>query len=90
MAHQTHFWWYEHNFIYRTWNRDMLSDACAHLTTELHIPAGSPGGKEGYRVSLALGFFFKFFLTVQKELHMGEACTHLLSVLFLTFFYRIV
>ena len=46
-----------------------MTDVTALLAKELHLPPGTPGGMENYRSTLALSFFFKFFMSVQIKLH---------------------
>ncbi|EFO88374.1 hypothetical protein CRE_11402 [Caenorhabditis remanei] len=54
------------------WSQEFLNQALALLSEELKLPAGVPGGMSQYRLSLALSFFFKFFLEVSKKLNLTE------------------
>ena len=53
----------------RKWNDAIVADVSALLAKELYLPPGTPGGMENYRSTLALSFFFKFYLSVQIKLH---------------------
>ncbi|KAJ8045855.1 Xanthine dehydrogenase/oxidase [Holothuria leucospilota] len=59
----------------RKWDTSVVDDACVFLLEDLSLPYGSPGGMEKYKKSLALGFFFKFYLQVNDKLteKFGEA-----------------
>ncbi|KAL5008240.1 hypothetical protein ScPMuIL_013821 [Solemya velum] len=52
----------------RTWDEKLVTDVCQLLLEEIPLPHGSPGGMENFRSSLMLGFFYKFYLTVQIQL----------------------
>ncbi|XP_076442238.1 xanthine dehydrogenase/oxidase-like isoform X2 [Babylonia areolata] len=52
----------------RTWDKELLDKACDLLTSDLPLDPGSPGGDVEYRRSLAVSFFFKFYMTVLKQL----------------------
>lgn len=54
------------------WSQTFLDKALGLLSDELKLPAGVPGGMSQYRLSLALSFFFKFFLGVSKKLELTE------------------
>ncbi|PIC32054.1 hypothetical protein B9Z55_012532 [Caenorhabditis nigoni] len=54
------------------WSQEFLDKALGLLSDELKLPAGVPGGMSQYRLSLALSFFFKFFLEVSKKLNLTE------------------
>ncbi|XP_076442699.1 xanthine dehydrogenase/oxidase-like [Babylonia areolata] len=53
----------------RAWNKELLDNTCDLLTSDLTLDPGSPGGVVEYRRSLAVSFFFKFYMTVLKQLH---------------------
>ena len=40
-----------------------FEEACRILSTELSLEDGTPGGKTSYRTTLALSFFYKFYLS---------------------------
>ena len=53
----------------------MLGAVMASLKDELFLEPGIPGGMEGYRSSLVLSLFFKFYLDVRlqlEEAHVGS------------------
>eukprot|EP01134_Creolimax_fragrantissima_P003745 CFRG3745T1 len=51
------------------WTREgLLEDTCRRLTTEIYLPAHTPGGMAEYRMSLVTSFFFKFFVSVSGKL----------------------
>ncbi|KAJ8045748.1 Xanthine dehydrogenase/oxidase [Holothuria leucospilota] len=52
----------------RPWNNELMTLACEALLEDLPLVPGSPGGMESYRQSLALSFFFKFYLKVLQNL----------------------
>ncbi|KAM3930799.1 xanthine dehydrogenase/oxidase [Leptodactylus fuscus] len=52
----------------REWNDLLLQDACCRLAKEMALSPGAPGGMVEFRQTLALSFFFKFYLTVLKKL----------------------
>uniref|UniRef100_A0A8R1DVT0 FAD-binding PCMH-type domain-containing protein n=2 Tax=Caenorhabditis japonica TaxID=281687 RepID=A0A8R1DVT0_CAEJA len=54
------------------WSQGFLDQALSLLSEEMKLPAGVPGGMSQYRLSLALSFFFKFFLKVSKDLNFME------------------
>ncbi|CAL2039109.1 unnamed protein product [Caenorhabditis brenneri] len=54
------------------WSQEFLDKTLGLLSEELKLPAGVPGGMSQYRLSLALSFFFKFFLEVSKKLNLTE------------------
>lgn len=56
------------NFFHREWNESLLSDVLSCLEKDLPLPHGVPGGSESYRLSLALSFFFRFFVDVNHKL----------------------
>jgi xanthine dehydrogenase/oxidase len=51
----------------RVWNEETLQLVLDSLVNEMTLDPGAPGGMVRYRRSLTLGFFFKFFLSVQQE-----------------------
>lgn len=50
--------------FHRKWNDDLLQLSLNGLTDELVLEPRVPGGMPDYRLSLALSFFYKFYLTV--------------------------
>ncbi|KAK5579855.1 hypothetical protein RB653_009543 [Dictyostelium firmibasis] len=58
----------EKQLIGSIWSRGLLNDACMNLEQDLPLAAGAPGGMIEYRRSLTTSFFFKYFLTVSKQL----------------------
>lgn len=54
------------------WSQSFLDKALGLLSEEMKLPAGVPGGMSQYRLSLALSFFFKFFLEVLKKMNLTE------------------
>ncbi|XP_076991100.1 xanthine dehydrogenase/oxidase isoform X2 [Tamandua tetradactyla] len=55
----------------KVWNEELLQRVCASLAEEMRLPPDAPGGMVDFRRTLALSFFFKFYLTVLQKL--GEA-----------------
>ncbi|XP_014677287.1 PREDICTED: xanthine dehydrogenase/oxidase-like, partial [Priapulus caudatus] len=56
----------------RSWEADMMDDVMKLLADDLPMDPGVPGGMVEYRRSLALGFFFKFFIMVNQALENTE------------------
>ena len=54
-------------FICRKWDDDLLQLSLNSLTDELVLDPTVPGGMPDYRLSLALSFFYKFYLTVLQQ-----------------------
>ena len=52
-------------------SRDLVDLACSKLLEEFSLPPDVPGAMVRYRQSLVISFFFKFFLSVMKELNGG-------------------
>ncbi|XP_031414418.1 aldehyde oxidase 5 [Clupea harengus] len=52
----------------RPWREELLEDACRLLQEEVDLSQGANGGKEEYRKTLVLSFFFKFYMQVLLEL----------------------
>ena len=50
-----------------TFDRNIVDTATKELLSEFQLPADVPGSMVRYRQSLVVSFFFKFFLTVVKE-----------------------
>ena len=48
----------------RKWNEELLLTATASLASELSLKPDVPGGMPDYRISLALSFFYKYYLKV--------------------------
>ncbi|RMX48187.1 hypothetical protein pdam_00015397 [Pocillopora damicornis] len=56
----------------RTWNENIVQEACQLLAGDLPLAPGAPGGQVEYRRSLASSFFFKFYLNVSQQLGHEE------------------
>ncbi|KAJ8399470.1 hypothetical protein AAFF_G00411820 [Aldrovandia affinis] len=54
--------------IGRTWNDELMQDACSLLAEEMTLDPSAPGGSVIYRRTLTISLFFKFYLTVQHNL----------------------
>ncbi|ESO05727.1 hypothetical protein HELRODRAFT_77403 [Helobdella robusta] len=52
----------------KKWNETLLDEAVSSLSKETSLKMGSPGGMEAYRSTLALSFFFKFFVHVSLQM----------------------
>jgi len=52
----------------KEWNDQTLEQAYDLLVSEIPLDPGAPGGMIQFRRSLTLGFFFKFYLSVQQAL----------------------
>ncbi|XP_029448890.1 xanthine dehydrogenase/oxidase isoform X2 [Rhinatrema bivittatum] len=52
----------------REWDEQLLREACRLLADEMSLSPGVPGGMVEFRRTLALSFFFKFYLTVLQKL----------------------
>ncbi|XP_048259580.1 xanthine dehydrogenase/oxidase-like isoform X3 [Haliotis rufescens] len=52
----------------RSWNDELVDEACRTLESDLPLDPGSPGGMVEYRRTLTTSFFFKFYLSVTKRL----------------------
>ena len=55
--------------IGKNFDRSIIDVASRELLEEFKLPASVPGAMVRYRQSLVISFFFKFFLTVLKQLH---------------------
>ncbi|XP_066122938.1 xanthine dehydrogenase/oxidase isoform X2 [Saccopteryx bilineata] len=55
------------------WNETLLQEVSAGLAEELQLPPDAPGGMVEFRRTLALSFFFKFYLTVLQKLGLEHA-----------------
>ena len=53
--------------IYRKWDEELLQCALEGLANELVLDPTVPGGMPDYRLSLALSFFYKFYLSVLQQ-----------------------
>lgn len=51
----------------RKWDGELLQCALESLADELVLPPEVPGGMPDYRLSLALSFFYKFYLFVLQQ-----------------------
>ncbi|KAH9490790.1 hypothetical protein Btru_047002 [Bulinus truncatus] len=54
------------------WDDSLLPKVCDLLASDLPLEPGAPGGSAEYRRTLALSFFFKFYVYVSQELHKGK------------------
>ena len=59
----------------KTFDKSIVDIATRELVEEFQLPANVPGAMVRYRQSLVISFFFKFFLTVSKEINgdIGQA-----------------
>ncbi|XP_071810476.1 xanthine dehydrogenase/oxidase-like isoform X1 [Asterias amurensis] len=53
----------------KNWSDGLVEHITPFLVEDLPLPPGAPGGMESYRQSLALGFFFKFYLAVLEQIN---------------------
>ncbi|XP_071320850.1 aldehyde oxidase 5 isoform X2 [Trachinotus anak] len=51
-----------------SWGEDLLSEACCLLKEDVDVPSSIHGGRAEYRKSLAISFFFKFYMQVVLEM----------------------
>ena len=58
--------------LLRLWNERILQDGCRLLSEDMPLAYGASGGQVEYRRSLALSFFFKFYLYISQQLGNGE------------------
>ncbi|KAM8785131.1 xanthine dehydrogenase/oxidase isoform 1-T1 [Rhynchonycteris naso] len=59
------------------WNESLLQEVSTGLAEELQLAPDAPGGMVEFRRTLALSFFFKFYLTVLQKLgleHVDDKC----------------
>ncbi|XP_078085384.1 aldehyde oxidase 1-like isoform X2 [Mustelus asterias] len=54
--------------INRSWDEDLLSQACELLLEEISLPNSAPGGSVEFRRTLTISFFYKFYLQVWQRL----------------------
>ncbi|XP_029378509.1 xanthine dehydrogenase/oxidase [Echeneis naucrates] len=54
----------------RCWEEELLEEACYSLAQEMTLDPSVPGGMVTYRQTLALSFFYKFYLTVLQKLRL--------------------
>jgi len=67
--------------IGKPWSQDTYEKAIEVLRREVTIKEGTPGGMEKYRTTLALSFFFKYYLSVaQKMVYAGQCLQRISSV----------
>uniref|UniRef100_A0A672N523 Aldehyde oxidase 3-like n=1 Tax=Sinocyclocheilus grahami TaxID=75366 RepID=A0A672N523_SINGR len=52
----------------RKWDEKLLVEGTQLLEEEISVPPTAPGGREEYRKTLVLSFFFKFYMQVLLEL----------------------
>ncbi|XP_071078978.1 xanthine dehydrogenase/oxidase-like [Haliotis cracherodii] len=52
----------------KSWDENLVGAAIPYLSSDLPLPAGSPGGNVEYRSTLTVSFFFKFYLAVKTQL----------------------
>lgn len=55
----------------KQWNQDTFENAVDVLRKEVTLKEGTPGGMEKYRTTLALSFFFKYYLAVAQKMKNG-------------------
>lgn len=62
----------------KQWNQDTFEKAVDILKEEVALKDGTPGGMEKYRTTLALSFFFKYYLSVAQKMvpHRVSMCLH--------------
>ena len=53
----------------RPWNQQTLETALSSICEEFILPPNAPGGMVRYRRSLALSFFYKFYVHVAQEVN---------------------
>lgn len=56
--------------VLRRWDEGMLDDAGKMILDEVSLLTAATGGMVEYRKTLAVGFLFKFYLDVLKQLKM--------------------
>jgi xanthine dehydrogenase/oxidase len=56
----------------KEWNDQTLEKAYDLLVSEIPLDPGAPGGMIQFRRSLTLGFFLKFYLSVQQALQVAQ------------------
>lgn len=54
----------------RHWNEQMLDEACRLILKEIAIPNSASGEKVGYKKTLIVSFFYRFFLEVLQSLNI--------------------
>ncbi|XP_072339543.1 aldehyde oxidase 1-like isoform X1 [Scyliorhinus torazame] len=54
--------------INRSWDEDLLNQACELLLDEISPPSSAPGGSVEFRRTLTISFFYKFYLRVLQRL----------------------
>merc|ERR1719507_1238589 len=59
------------SLVGETFSRSLVDVGCTQLLQEFSLPPDVPGAMVRYRQSLVISFFFKFFLSVLKELNGG-------------------
>lgn len=52
----------------KPWNQDTFERAVDILRNEVNVKENTPGGMEKYRTTLALSFFFKYYLSVAQKM----------------------
>uniref|UniRef100_A0A3B4ULP1 Aldehyde oxidase 5 n=1 Tax=Seriola dumerili TaxID=41447 RepID=A0A3B4ULP1_SERDU len=52
----------------QSWGEDLLSEACRFLKEDVDVSPSIHGGRAEYRKSLAISFFFKFYMQVVLEM----------------------
>ncbi|KAL8183689.1 UNVERIFIED_CONTAM: hypothetical protein K2H54_048750 [Gekko kuhli] len=58
--------------IGRSWNEELLGEACRSVLTEICLPSSAPGGKVEYRRTLVVSFMFRFYLEVLRSLKITD------------------
>lgn len=54
----------------RVWSKELLEEMVERIAKEFELPMGVPGGMAKYRATLAVSFFFKFFVHVCESLNV--------------------
>lgn len=52
----------------RRWGEDLLTDACRFIKEDVDVSLSIHGGRAEYRKTLAISFFFKFYMQVALEM----------------------
>uniref|UniRef100_A0A8C4ILU3 2Fe-2S ferredoxin-type domain-containing protein n=1 Tax=Dicentrarchus labrax TaxID=13489 RepID=A0A8C4ILU3_DICLA len=75
--------------VSRSWGEDLLSEGCRLLKEDVDVSPSIHGGRAEFRKTLAISFFFKFYMQVVLEmrdhivnfkLHIIQHCYHHLNI----------
>lgn len=69
----------ERFLIGKTWNTETFDRAVEVLRDEVILKGEVPGGKPEYRTALSLSFFYKFFISVLKQIEPSKVSPELQS-----------